>query len=46
MTHWKRIVEQLCGFLYSQNYQLDLWEKTARPSCQENCENPNEQFLA
>ena len=45
MAHWKQIIEQLCGFLYSQNYLLDLWEKITRPRCQVNYENPNSFYL-
>lgn len=29
LHRWKRLIEYLCGFLYSQNYVLDLWERTA-----------------
>lgn len=30
LHRWKRLIEYMCGFLYSQNYMLDLWERTTR----------------
>ena len=33
------------SFLYSQNYLLDLWERSIRDSCPLNYEKPNKLFF-